>query len=77
MGTGGYPFNTMLDKIPESLDDVKQFDNFGFQDVVGAWLHVYPIKKIDGIFYMAMESTDSKTIGEVKQEDKDMIANVG
>ena len=58
------------DKLP-SVADLKRYDTFGFQSIVGGNFAVYshPERKIKGLLYRQMEPDDSYTVGDVTEED--------
>lgn len=57
--------------MPSRTEDLQELDGFGFQDITGGILLIYPYKEIDNIPYLAQQYTDTILIGDVKEEDED------
>lgn len=60
-----------LDELSVSVEELEAFDNFGFRDIIGGILLVYPYKTIDDVLYLAQQYTNTVFVGEVTEQDED------
>ena len=62
------PIHAEVDELPETISDLKRFNNLNFTGIVGANIHVYPYTVITGVVYRSVEPVKTYTIGEFKVE---------